>query len=428
MLGRQPASNGRASMSPRPSNPSGFSPGGSIRPGWPTPDSPSRWRAGSSGRASRWMFGCGATRPSCGRIPSSSRVCISAWSRPWVRSGPVVASRPAATLDIGPAEIGLIVSGTAEDGSAEGGSAARRPGDDGRAGSGGGLRWHGSTSSTGLRAPCRRRWSGGHDAARVDPAVRSAGPVDRRQLCGRPGAGDAAMTVRVVLAEDNFLLREGVRGMLAGSGSIEVVGSCGDLAEALESIDTQVPDVVLTDIRMPPNRRDEGIVIAAHCRRRYPTMGVVLLSQYAEASYVRTLLVEGTQGRGYLLKERVADLDDLLAAIRAVAAGGSAIDPKVVETLVERSVAGRRPGPRPVDPTGAGGPCRHRAGPDECGNRVRAVSDPARRGEAHQRHLHQVGAQRRPDQSPTGSRHSHVPGRRAALRWPARRVRSSGSC
>jgi DNA-binding NarL/FixJ family response regulator len=149
------------------------------------------------------------------------------------------------------------------------------------------------------------------------------------------------MTVRVVLAEDNFLLREGVRGMLAGSESIEVVGSCGDLGEALAAIDSEVPDVVLTDIRMPPDRRDEGILIAAHCRRRFPTMGVVLLSQYAEASYVRTLLTEGTHGRGYLLKERVADLDDLVAAITAVAAGGSAIDPKVVETLVSgRSLAG----------------------------------------------------------------------------------------
>jgi DNA-binding NarL/FixJ family response regulator len=149
------------------------------------------------------------------------------------------------------------------------------------------------------------------------------------------------MTVRVVLAEDNFLLREGVRGMLAGSESIDVVGSCGDLDEALAAIDAQVPDVVLTDIRMPPDRRDEGILIAAHCRRRFPSMGVVLLSQYAEASYVRTLLTEGTQGRGYLLKERVADLGDLVAAITAVAAGGSAIDPKVVETLVSgRSLAG----------------------------------------------------------------------------------------
>lgn len=149
------------------------------------------------------------------------------------------------------------------------------------------------------------------------------------------------MTVRIVLAEDNFLLREGVRAMLAGSESIDVVSCCGDLTETLTAIDDLVPDVVLTDIRMPPTRRDEGIVIAAHCRRQFPTMGVVLLSQYAEASYVRTLLTEGTQGRGYLLKERVADLDDLVAAVSAVAAGGSAIDPKVVETLVSgRSLAG----------------------------------------------------------------------------------------
>ena len=149
------------------------------------------------------------------------------------------------------------------------------------------------------------------------------------------------MNHRVVLAEDNFLVREGVRGMLSATGSVDVVASCGDLAEALEAIDRLVPDVVLTDIRMPPDRRDEGIVIAAHCRRHHPLMGVVLLSQYAEASYVRTLLTEGTQGRGYLLKERVADLDDLLAAIDEVAGGGSAIDPKVVETLVTgRSLAG----------------------------------------------------------------------------------------
>jgi DNA-binding NarL/FixJ family response regulator len=149
------------------------------------------------------------------------------------------------------------------------------------------------------------------------------------------------MTVRVVLAEDNFLLREGVRGMLAGSESIDVVGSCGDLTETIAAIDRLEPDVVLTDIRMPPGRRDEGIQIAAHCRRQFPGMGVVLLSQYAEASYVRSLLTEGTQGRGYLLKERVADLNELVAAIQAVAAGGSAIDPKVVETLVSgRSLAG----------------------------------------------------------------------------------------
>ena len=149
------------------------------------------------------------------------------------------------------------------------------------------------------------------------------------------------MNHRLLLAEDNFLIREGVRGMLSSTGTVEVVASCGNLDEAVEAIDRLVPDVVLTDIRMPPHRRDEGIVIATHCRRQHPSMGVVLLSQYVEASYVRTLLTEGTHGRGYLLKERVADLDDLLAAIDEVAGGGSAIDPKVVETLVTgKSLAG----------------------------------------------------------------------------------------
>ena len=149
------------------------------------------------------------------------------------------------------------------------------------------------------------------------------------------------MNHRLLWAEDNFLIREGVRGMLSSTGTVEVVASCGNLDEAVEAIDRLVPDVVLTDIRMPPHRRDEGIVIATHCRRQHPSMGVVLLSQYVEASYVRTLLTEGTHGRGYLLKERVADLDDLLAAIDEVAGGGSAIDPKVVETLVTgRSLAG----------------------------------------------------------------------------------------
>ena len=129
--------------------------------------------------------------------------------------------------------------------------------------------------------------------------------------------------------------------MLANTPSIDVVASCGDLGEALAAIAELLPDVVLTDIRMPPHRRDEGIVLASHCRKHHPDIGVVPLSQYAEASYVRTLLAEGTHGRGYLLKQRVADLHELVGAVDAVAGGGSAIDPKVVETLVSgRSLAG----------------------------------------------------------------------------------------
>ena len=232
--------------------------------------------------------------------------------------------RPSAVLDIGPAEVGLAVSGELLTGSNGPAMTAVRD----------------RVEAFGGRSEITIENGRMTMRASIPLLVHSSDlwPTIHRSYLA---AGGAAMTVRVVLAEDNFLLREGVRGMLAGSESIEVVGSCGDLDEALAAIDAQVPDVVLTDIRMPPDRRDEGILIAAHCRRRFPSMGVVLLSQYAEASYVRTLLTEGTQGRGYLLKERVADLDDLVAAITAVAAGGSAIDPKVVETLVSgRSLAG----------------------------------------------------------------------------------------
>ena len=143
------------------------------------------------------------------------------------------------------------------------------------------------------------------------------------------------MTIRVVLAEDSFLVREGVRRVLESSDQVEVVATCGDLGEALGAIDDHRPDVVLTDIRMPPNRKDEGIQIARYCRTEYSTTGVVLLSQYVEPSYVRILLDQGTEGRGYLLKEHLADLDDLLVAITSVARGGSAIDPKVVQSLVQ---------------------------------------------------------------------------------------------
>jgi DNA-binding NarL/FixJ family response regulator len=142
------------------------------------------------------------------------------------------------------------------------------------------------------------------------------------------------VTIRVVLAEDSFLVREGVRRMLDGEPEVEVVASCGDLDELMAAIDGERPDVVLTDIRMPPTRTDEGIRAAEHCREAYPAMGVVLLSQYVQPAYVKVLLAQGTEGRAYLLKERVAELDDLIGAVRDVATGGSVIDSKVVEALV----------------------------------------------------------------------------------------------
>src|SRR5262245_4076833 len=116
--------------------------------------------------------------------------------------------------------------------------------------------------------------------------------------------------------------------------TIEVVASCGDLDALIEAVETQQPDVVVTDIRMPPTLTDEGLQIAARLRKSHPQIGVVLLSQFDAPVYARALLEEGSAGRAYLLKERVSDPEQLVAAITEVARGGSVIDPKVVETLV----------------------------------------------------------------------------------------------
>src|SRR5438105_12776573 len=116
--------------------------------------------------------------------------------------------------------------------------------------------------------------------------------------------------------------------------AIDVVATCGDLESLLASVETHEPDVVVTDIRMPPTFTDEGLQIAARLRKSHPQVGVVLLSQFDAPVYARALLEEGSAGRAYLLKERVSDPEQLVSAIREVARGGSVIDPKVVETLV----------------------------------------------------------------------------------------------
>ena len=142
------------------------------------------------------------------------------------------------------------------------------------------------------------------------------------------------MPIKVVLAEDSYLVREGVRRLLEHEPDIELVAVCEDYDSLLEAIAGTEPDVLLTDIRMPPTGTDEGVRAAERLRQLRPTAGVVLLSQYADPAYALAFLEGGTEGRAYLLKERVADLDQLLAAIREVARGGSVIDPKVVEALV----------------------------------------------------------------------------------------------
>ncbi len=142
------------------------------------------------------------------------------------------------------------------------------------------------------------------------------------------------MAIRLVLAEDDYLVREGVLRLLATQPDLEVVAVCGDLPSLLAAVEVERPDVVLTDIRMPPAGLDEGIQVAVRLRETHPDVGVVVLTQYAEPRYALALLENGTARRGYLLKERVADVEDLATAIRTVADGGSVIDPKVVDALV----------------------------------------------------------------------------------------------
>jgi DNA-binding NarL/FixJ family response regulator len=147
--------------------------------------------------------------------------------------------------------------------------------------------------------------------------------------------------LRVVLAEDNYLLREGLARLLGMSDDIELVAVCGDLPELERAIADTNPDAVVTDIRMPPTGTDEGLRAADRLRVERPGVGVVVLSQYAEPEYALGLLQGGAAGRAYLLKERVSDMDQLVRAIHEVVNGGSVIDPAVVEALVASRTAAK---------------------------------------------------------------------------------------
>jgi DNA-binding NarL/FixJ family response regulator len=144
--------------------------------------------------------------------------------------------------------------------------------------------------------------------------------------------------LRVIVAEDSMLVREGILTVLAQYLDVEVIATCETLPQLLEAVAADPPDVVLTDIRMPPTTTDEGVRAAALLREQHPSVGVVVLSQYAEPAYAIELLAEGSRGRAYLLKERVGGSDELVDAIRQVAAGGSVVDPMVVDLLVKARV------------------------------------------------------------------------------------------
>lgn len=140
--------------------------------------------------------------------------------------------------------------------------------------------------------------------------------------------------IRIVLAEDNLLVREGLVSLISTIDDLAVVGTCASLSELLEAVDRHRPDVVVTDIRMPPTHRDEGIKAAAELRRSHPDIGVLVLSQFVEPAYALELLDAGSNGRGYVLKDNVDDVGRLAGAIRTVHSGGSFIDDVVVDTLV----------------------------------------------------------------------------------------------
>jgi DNA-binding NarL/FixJ family response regulator len=152
------------------------------------------------------------------------------------------------------------------------------------------------------------------------------------------------MPIRIALGEDSLIVREGIRQLLAIDPAVEIVAAVSDADALREACATLHPDVVLTDIRMPPSNTDEGIRLAQELRDSHPGIGVVVLSQFADPLYALSLLERGSDGRAYLLKERVHNRAELMAAIRAVADGGSMIDPKIVESLVAaRSRAERSP-------------------------------------------------------------------------------------
>jgi DNA-binding NarL/FixJ family response regulator len=142
------------------------------------------------------------------------------------------------------------------------------------------------------------------------------------------------MAIRLALGDDTLIVREGLRQMLSSDPRLDVVAVVADADSLREACDRERPDVVVTDIRMPPTNTDEGIRIAMELRDRHPEMGVVVLSQFSDSYYALALLERGSDRRAYLLKERVHNRAELTAAIDAVAAGGSMIDPKIVETLV----------------------------------------------------------------------------------------------
>lgn len=144
------------------------------------------------------------------------------------------------------------------------------------------------------------------------------------------------MSCRILLADDSLLIRRGIEGLLLNEPSVELVGAAASLPELLAEVDRTAPDLVITDVRMPPTMVDEGIAAAAQLRSTHPDLGVLVLSQFADGAYLRRLVENGSSRRGYLLKDNLATPGELMSAIDLIHRGGSFVDPTVVELLVDQ--------------------------------------------------------------------------------------------
>jgi DNA-binding NarL/FixJ family response regulator len=179
--------------------------------------------------------------------------------------------------------------------------------------------------------------------------------------------------VRVVFAEDNYLVREGTAALLGGADDVRLVATASNLDELLDAVEELTPDAVLTDIRMPPTNTTEGIEAARRIRARHPDVGVVVLSQFADEGYACELLKDGAAGLAYLLKERVADVGEVVHALHEVVRGGSVLDPTVVESLVAANDRMTSLAPRAAHRARTRGAPSDGAGEEQRGDRGRAT-------------------------------------------------------
>ena len=199
-----------------------------------------------------------------------------------------------------------------------------------------------------------------------------------------------SLSIRIIVGEDHYLVREGLRQIIGTEADLEVVAYCDDLTTLQAATDEHDPDVVITDIRMPPLGADEGIRFATWARTAHPQLGVVVLSQYAHAEYALRLFASGAARRAYLLKDRIAEAGQLASAIRDVANGGTAVDPTIVEELVAARMQARRSPLADLTPRELEVVSLVAQGKSQRCDRRCDVPDQARRREAHQRDLLQA--------------------------------------